>query len=32
MAVILDDSDVRSGLETLKQKVEAGLVIYGEFV
>lgn len=32
MAVRLDTSDVQQGLETLRKKVEAGLVVYGETV
>lgn len=32
MAVRFDDSDVKNGLEQLRRKVEAGLVIYGETV
>ena len=32
MAVRLDDSDLQDGLNQLKQKVQAGLLIYGETV
>lgn len=32
MATRIDDSDVKDGLEQLRKKVEAGLVIYGETV
>lgn len=32
MAARFDDSDVKAGLDELKKKVEAGLLIYGETV